>query len=124
MKYLLDTHIYLWWLDNDKRLTASMMSIIDNSDNFILVSVISFWEISIKNRIGKLPLKTPFNSLYTNLQFRLLSVDIEHVLVLDKLPLLHNDPFDRMLIAQAEAEKCVLITDDEQIKKYHIKTIE
>ncbi len=88
-----------------------------------LVSVVSFWEISIKMRVGKLPLKTSFDSLYTNLQFTLLPVGIEHVLALHTLPLIHNDPFDRMLIAQAKSERCVLITDDEKIKKYQIGTI-
>lgn len=121
MKYLLDTHIYLWWLNNDKKLTTPVQKILSNPDNILYVSVISFWEISIKFHARKLLLKTPFLALIQNLQFNLLSVNLDHMLELHKLPVYHKDPFDRMLIAQAQAENCILITDDSKIKKYKIE---
>lgn len=123
MKYLLDTHVYLWWLSNDKKLTPSVKKIISTSNNIIFVSVVSFWEISIKFRAKKLSLQTSFYSLYENLQFTPLSVTIEHVLAIDALPSHHKDPFDRMLIAQAIVEKCVIITNDSKINRYKISTL-
>ena len=120
MKYLLDTHVYLWWLNDDKKLSPSVRKIIENSNNIILVSAVSFWEISIKLQIKKLPLKTPFYSLYDNLQFTLLSMNMEHIFCFHTLPLFHKDPFDRMLIAQAKIENCTIISNDSKMKQYDI----
>lgn len=122
MKYLLDTHIYLWWLNDDRKLSKQAKNIISNPENIILVSVMSFWEISIKVRAKKLPLKTSFDKLVENLQFDLLPINLEHVASLHKLPLHHKDPFDRMLIAQTKTEDCILITDDSQINQYKVST--
>src|SRR6266404_3421143 len=123
MRYLLDTHIYLWWLANNKKLSESTKKAITDSNNTVCVSLVSFWEISIKVRTKKLQLKTSFSSLYENLQFVLLNITIEDVFKLHELPLHHKDPFDRILIAQAMAEKCTLITNDKKIKTYKIPTL-
>lgn len=123
MNYLIDTHIFLWWLSNDKKLKDSFRQIIEDPKNHIYVSVVSGWEISIKNRKGKLPLKTTLAECFKVAGFEVLNISFEHVLSLNKLPLYHQDPFDRMLVAQAKAEKLKLITDDTKIKKYSVKTI-
>src|SRR5258708_14443670 len=123
MKYLLDTHIYLWWLSDSKKLVPSIRKEIENTDNTIFVSIVSFWEISIKLQLNKLPLKTSFHSLYENLQFNLLPLTIEHIFSLQNLPIIHKDPFDRILIAQAETEKLTLITNDTKIAKYGRKIL-
>lgn len=124
MKYLLDTHIYLWWLNDDTQLSDSIKNYLSNTNNDIFVSAVSFWEISIKHRLGKLPMKTSFTSLYDNLQFTLMPITIKHVLEVDTLPNYHKDPFDRMLVAQARVEKCTIITNDPKIKDYEIAIAE
>lgn len=118
MKYLLDTHIFLWWLVEDSKLSLEFKSIISNPKNIVFLSVASVWEISIKVAIKKLNLKVPLNDLFTNLEFEILPIMLDHVLKLHLLPPLHKDPFDRMLIAQAQFENLTLLSDDEKIKLY------
>lgn len=123
MKYLLDTHIFLWWLNNDKKLSTYLREIIANPNNFICVSMVSGWEISIKVRAKKLPLKTSFKKVFENFQFNLLDVNLDHILQLHELPLYHKNPFDRMLVAQSKVEDLTIITTDTKIKKYKVKTL-
>ena len=123
MKYLLDTHIFLWWMNNDKKLKNYLEEIISDPNNSIYVSIVSAWEISIKVRAKKLPLKTSFKKVFEKFQFNLLGIDLKHVLAIHKLPLHHKDPFDRMLVAQAIVEGLTVITIDPKIKKYRVKTI-
>ena len=121
MNYLLDTHIFLWWLNDDKNLKKSLRNIISDPKNRIYVSVINGWEISIKNKLGKLPLKTTLKECFEVSGFEVLSIGLNHILTLDKLPLIHNDPFDRLLIAQAMTENLILLTDDRKMEKYEVK---
>jgi len=116
MKYLLDTHVLLWWLDGDKRLSDKFRKIIDDKSNVKLVSVVSIWETIIKVQAKKLPIKTSIDNLIKKIGFPILNIDIIHTLELIKLPRIHKDPFDRMLIAQAKSEDCILLTDDKNIK--------
>jgi len=118
--YLLDTNIFLWWLNGDRKLKDNVKREITDPNNFIFISVANAWEISIKHRAGKLPLKTSLKKCFEISDFQVLNLNLEHILVLDKLPLLHKDPFDRMLIAQAIHEKAALITSDDKIEKYKI----
>lgn len=120
MRYLLDTNIFLWWLNDDKKLKDSVRKIIKDSKNQIFVSVASGWEISIKHRKGKLPLKTTLKKCFELSSFEILNINLSHILQLDKLPLRHNDPFDRIIIAQSQVENLTLITSDEKIWKYSI----
>ena len=122
MKYLLDTHVLLWWLDGDKRLSEKFKKIIGDTNNIKLVSVVSIWEIIIKVQTKKLPLKTSIENLVKKIRFPVLNIDIIHALELIKLPSIHKDPFDRMLVAQAKSEGCILLTDDKNIKKYKVAT--
>ena len=118
MRYLLDTNIFLWWLHDDKRLGKEMRKILADRSNLIFVSAVSFWEIIIKRSVGKLPLKPSLESIYKKNEFGILGIEMKHVFEVEKLPNLHKDPFDRMLIAQAKAEGCGLLTTDTKVKDY------
>lgn len=125
MKYLVDTNIFLWYLNSDRKLKDSTKSIIVNPNNIIYVSVVSAWEISIKLKTNALfKLKTSIKNAFQISGFEVLNISLEHVLSLHNLPLYHKDPFDRMLVAQALVENCVLITNDPKIKKYRVRTVE
>lgn len=118
--YLLDTHVFLWWLDGDKKLNKLTETKIKDRSSQIYVSVATMWEISIKNSAGKLPLKTSLAEMISLSGFELLPITFPHVLELGKLPPLHNDPFDRMLISQALTEHLTLVTSDSKIQKYKV----
>ena len=121
MRYLLDTHIFLWWLKGDKRLGRKTKEIIRNSHNEIFISVVSTWEMSIKQKVGKLSLKASVGEYFEQSGFLILDVVLDHILALEKLPFHHQDPFDRLLVAQARAENLVFVTDDRKIKQYDLK---
>ena len=119
MKLLLDTHILLWWLGDDKKLSENGRQFIQNPDNDIFVSHVSLWEIQIKTMAGKLnaDLETIIQQLPDN-NFQQLAIHSNHILTLAKLPSHHQDPFDRMLISQALSEPLHLITHDKNISLY------
>lgn len=120
-RYLLDTHLFLWSLVGSRKLKAHIEEVLTDPRNFIFVSVVAAWEISIKSRKNpNFKLKTSIKRAFEISGFEVLSVTLDHVLELHKLPFHHNDPFDRMLIAQAKAEKLTLITADRKIWEYKI----
>ena len=121
--YLLDTHIFLWSLDETKRLTKEVAKILKDPRNRIFVSVATAWEISIKQKKGKLPLKTTLEECFRKSNFEILEIKLPHILQLENLPFYHKDPFDRMLVAQAIVEKLMIITQDEKIKKYDVSVL-
>ena len=116
MSYLLDTHILLWWLFDDPKLDAACRDIIRNPDHLILVSSASAWEIATKYRIGKLPEAKPLVESYPQVlqqaKFVELAITAAHALRAGSLPIPHRDPFDRMLMAQAELENLTILTYD------------
>ena len=123
---LIDTHSLLWAVDNSSKLSQTARSFVDDPTNSIIVSVASLWEIAIKNKLGKLPLKQPIDQLVVGLartDIRLLEVRIEHVVATYQLPDPHRDPFDRMLAAQAIAEGAVLVTDDPIFAHYPVTVV-
>ena len=122
MRYLLDTHIFVWWLSGDKKLKSSIRKILENKENHIVVSVVNGIEISIKARARKIKLETTNEKMFEISGFKVLDVNLSHVLELDKLPLHkdHKDPFDRILISQSRVEKLTFITADEKIWKYDL----
>lgn len=121
MKYLVDTHIFLWWLTNDRRLKDSIKSILSNADNVIYSSVVTAWEMSIKmKKDSKFRLIATIEECFQKAGFQILDIQFSHVLQFQKLKNIHKDPFDRMLIAQAKVEGATLITGDEKIWKYDI----
>jgi len=122
-RYLIDTHILLWWLNGSKELNDSIKYILEKPENQIYLSVAILWEISIKHSLGKLPLQTTLSEMISASGFELLSITERHVLELEKLPLLHHDPFDRMLVAQAKSENLTVITVDKKIRDYDVEIL-
>jgi PIN domain nuclease of toxin-antitoxin system len=120
MKLLLDTHILIWWLDDDSKLTNEARQIIQNPDNDIFISHVSLWEIQIKSMSGKLKadVETIIQQLPEN-GFQQLAMHPNHILALAKLPPHHQDPFDRILIAQALSEPLHLLTHDKVVAQYN-----
>ena len=127
MKALLDTHALLWWVTNDPQLSQTVRDIISDADNTLYVSVASSWEIIIKTKTGKLPLPEPphqfIQSCLTVNGFESIAIDLAHVLQVNQLPDHHKDPFDRILIAQAQVENMPILTIDRLIIQYPIQTI-
>jgi len=127
MSYLLDTHILLWWLFDDPKLDTTCRAIISNPRNCILVSSASAWEIATKYRIGKLPeaqelVETYSQTLQTE-KFVELAIHATHALRAGSLPINHRDPFDRLLMAQAELENLPLLTTDQAFRTGLIQVI-
>lgn len=127
MSYLIDTHVLLWWIFNDKRLCANSRDIIKNPHNQIIVSSASAWEIATKHRIGKMPeaaklLKT-YDELLAKMGFTPLAMTTAHALRAGSLNIDHRDPFDRMLMAQAEIENLPIITYDPAFQLVHLQII-
>ncbi len=127
MKYLLDTHTLLWWLDGDKRLSAEARSCIANPENAVQVSAASAWEIATKVRIGKLPgaveVAERFVSVVREQDFGLLSITAEHARQAGLFPGDHRDPFDRMLIAQSQLEGLVLISKERLFDQFGVRRL-
>jgi PIN domain nuclease of toxin-antitoxin system len=127
MKILLDTHIFLWYISGDKQLPAFMVEQIRHPANKVYLSVVSLWEVIIKYQLGRLPLPNS-PEIYLPQQRRRhlienLNVDEKSVRQLITLPLLHNDPFDRLLISQAIKHEMILATVDVQILAYPVNTL-
>jgi PIN domain nuclease of toxin-antitoxin system len=116
INYLIDTHVLLWWLFNDSKLTDECREIIKNPDRHIFVSSVSAWEIATKYRIGKLPeakqIVEEYPQILQQAKFIELSIASAHALRAGSLPISHRDPFDRMIMAQAELENFPVITYD------------
>lgn len=116
MSYLIDTHILLWWLFDDPKLNFQCRDIIQNPDLRIIVSTVCAWEIATKYRIGKLPEAQQMVEEYSQILYRAkfieLAITSAHALRAGSLPITHRDPFDRMLMAQAELENMPIITYD------------
>ena len=127
MRGLLDTHALLWWVTNHPQLSALVRDIIADADHTLYLSVVSGWEIIIKCNTGKLPLPEPptqfiQSGLRAN-RFESLPIFLPHVLQIDNLPNHHKDPFDRILIAQAQIENIPILTIDWLIEQYPVQTI-
>jgi len=123
MKYLLDTHIVLWWLNDSPKLSAPLRELISSKDNFVVVSAASVWEMRIKQSIGKLELPENFEEILSEQPFERLSITTAHAHAVQQLPDIHRDPFDRMLIAQAKLENLTLATNDKLLKRYEVECV-
>lgn len=122
-RYLLDTHILLWWLYDDPKLSEAHKTVIANPENSIYVSAASIWEIEIKRNLGKLTVDETYLQAIEEDGFIMLDIKAEHPMQLRSLPDIHHDPFDRMLIAQSMCEKLTLLSADSRIKQYQIEVI-
>jgi PIN domain nuclease of toxin-antitoxin system len=126
MRYLLDTHTIIWYFEGSPRLPSRLKEIIDNSGNSVYICSVSPWEIAIKVSSGKLKLRFIFEEFLDKIKvgtFDLLQIENEHLKRLAVLPFLHRDPFDRQLIATAQAENLTIITADEGIHQYDVPWI-
>lgn len=123
MKLLLDTHIILWWLADDSALSKKIRTAIMNPENTVFVSAASAWEIAIKQALGKLTAPDNFAEEMTLNNFEPLNINFIHAHAAANLPRHHDDPFDRILLAQAQIEKMTLATKDSQLSKYKIPLI-
>ena len=128
MNILLDTHVLLWWLRNSARLGKQAKARIRDSGTMVWISSASIWEIAIKSALGRLELEKSFeDALSAEMDqsgFRPLNIIFQHALTVRTLPLHHSDPFDRMLIAQAQCEGLTLMTADEAIAAYDVRTLD
>lgn len=120
MRFLLDTHILLWWLGDDQRLSVEVREIIGNPENFIFVSAATVWEMSIKKSLGKLSVPSDLLEKLKENNFEVLNITAVHGLKVEDLPHHHKDPFDRMLIAQTLVEGLTLISGDTKFKLYDV----
>lgn len=119
MKVLLDTHILLWWLCDDARLSKAARVLIEKSSNEIFVSVASIWEIAIKSSLGKIRIDlSNWENNIADQGFEIIDIKSSHVLQIAKLPFHHKDPFDRVLISQCLVESKYLLTQDPVLQKY------
>ena len=127
MRALLDTHAFLWWVDDDARLSAFARATIADGDNQILVSVVSAWEILLKVGLGRLTIDEAAGERIPEQidanAFEVLPVHLRHALRLTQLPAVHRDPFDRMLAAQALEEDVALITGDPRLAEYPVRVV-
>lgn len=122
---LLDTHVFIWLAEADGNLPVSLRDLIENTDN-VFVSIASFWEISIKIKIGKLSLLSDFNDIessFESTRFKLLPISLKDTIQLCNLPLHHKDPFDRILVAQAMNHSLILISRDVAFDNYPIQRV-
>ena len=123
-RYLLDTHAFIWLVMGDRRLSAEIIELVESFANDTYVSAANIWEISIKQGIGKLPpLSRDAEEVIDETGLTRLDISTRHAQLAGRLPLLHRDPFDRMLVAQAQIEDLVLITDDPGIEQYGVTTL-
>ncbi|MUG92606.1 PIN domain-containing protein [Scytonema sp. UIC 10036] len=124
MNLLLDTHTFIWWDSEPTKLSKQALDLLADKNNIRLLSVVSLWEIQIKHQLGKLTLNKPLGEIIASQQknyIEILPITVAHVLALDGLPLYHKDPFDRLLIAQANIENSVLISCDAVFTNYSVQ---
>jgi PIN domain nuclease of toxin-antitoxin system len=127
MNILLDTHIFLWYITRDDRIPVNMLPALRNPDNAVYLSVVSLWEMVIKYNLGKLPLPQPpepyLPTQRQRHQIANLDLDEASVMKLADLPAFHRDPFDRMLICQAQQHNLIMATIDEQFENYDVSLL-
>ena len=127
MRFLLDTHTLLWSFNGSRSLSPRARLVIENGNNEILVSAASAWEIATKVRLGKLPtgeeLIGELDAYLAQLGFDSLPISIDHAVRAGRLPGGHRDPFDRMLIAQAQAENLKIISNERIFDEYHVQRL-
>lgn len=122
MSLLLDTHVVLWWLADDPTLSDDIKARLDHEPD-VYLSPATVWEVAIKQAIGKLKEPPDLPERIRDSGFRELPITSEHAIAAGRLPLIHRDPFDRMLVAQALCEGLTLLTRDGDIAKYGVPVL-
>lgn len=123
MNLLLDTHTLIWVFDSNPTLSEEARAAIANGKNEVFVSAVTAWEIAIKRSIGKLELQGNYQDGLKRYRFTPLSISTDHALAVEMLPQHHADPFDRLLIAQAQLENLTLVTRDGRFAPYDVATV-
>jgi PIN domain nuclease of toxin-antitoxin system len=127
MRVLLDTRVFLWWVEGDRAVPAKARAVLADQENECLISQVSAWELAIKTGLGKLKLALPVKRYIVEHAaangFRMLDIRMAHIGRVETLAPHHGDPFDRLLIAQAVEEKLPVITADPVFRKYGVKRI-
>lgn len=124
MRLLLDSHVIVWWSAYPSRLQAKTRDLITRPENEVFISAASTWELGLKMALGKLRLPADYTTQLLQQGLDELPVRVVHTVRAAQLPLLHNDPFDRLLIAQALVESLVLVTTDRQIVRYDVPVLD
>jgi PIN domain nuclease of toxin-antitoxin system len=127
VRVLIDTHVFLWWNEGNSQLSKKAVRILTDPGNSLVLSVASAWEIAIKTQAGKLRIPedaaTYVPTRVAHYGMEILPIQLGHALALASLPLLHRDPFDRILIAQSQIEKLPILTADPAIRGYPVDAI-
>lgn len=123
MSLLLDTHVVLWWLTDDPTLADEIKDRLDREPD-VYVSAATIWEVAIKQAIGKLSEPPRLPERIRDSGFTPLPISSEHAITAGRLPMIHRDPFDRMLVAQAQCEDLTLVTRDANCQKYDIAVLQ
>jgi PIN domain nuclease of toxin-antitoxin system len=126
MKLLLDTHTALWLVNEHEKLSANAKTMLQDNAHDLYISIISLWEIAIKVSIGKLQLNGGAGIIIAKVKdmpIELIPVTTYHVEIVENLPFIHRDPFDRMIVATAKAEDMTILTADENIRRYDVLSI-
>jgi PIN domain nuclease of toxin-antitoxin system len=119
---LLDTHVVLWWLTDDPALSADIKTRLDHEPD-VYISAATIWEVAMKQAIGKLAEPADLPERIRDSGFGSLAISFEHAITAGRLPLIHRDPFDRMLVAQAKCEDLTLVTRDQRCQKYEVSVL-
>lgn len=126
-RLLLDTHTFLWWVNDAPELSEAARQAISNADNDCFLSVASCWEMAIKSSLGKLSISKPLDSFVLNQitenAFLMLNIELRHAAKMESLPFHHRDPFDRLLIGQAISDGLSLVTADRMFSHYDVQLI-
>ena len=127
MKLLLDTHVFLWLRNAPEKIPPHIMTLYEDIQSDVFLSMASIWEIQIKNQLGKLALDIPLNELIDQQCLKnglqILPIETTHIYALKNLPAHHNDPFDRLILTQAQTENLTLISADSVFKHYDVECI-
>lgn len=127
MRLLLDTNAFIWWADEPEKLSVATSALFADSSNVLAISIVSLWEMQIKIGLGKLRLSLPLRTLIEMQSdanaIEILPVQLSHLWALENLPHHHRDPFDRLIIAQAQVEQIPIVTADAQFARYDVSVI-
>jgi PIN domain nuclease of toxin-antitoxin system len=127
MDYVVDTQSFIWFVEDDKRLSPKIKQLMENDDAGLLISIASLWEITIKTSLGKLTLSGDITKIIKEFRlsgFELLQINPEDLITLSNLEYIHRDPFDRIIIAQAITADLPLISSDDMFSKYPVKLVQ
>jgi len=126
VKVLLDTHTFIWWDSEPSKLSARVLALLQHPETTVLLNVVSVWEMLIKQQLGKLTLRmsltTPIAQQQSN-GIQILPIALTHALAVESLPPVHKDPFDRLLVAQANVEGAVLASANSVFAQYPVNVV-